>query len=77
MTNTSPLIKDMDDAGVWDAYWSARNANANSADLARSVSTRHGRQVAARGVGRNLRTIDICAAVARRRGINLLGPRPE
>lgn len=65
------LYKDMTDDGLVDAYWQVRTALANSGDLACSTTTRRGRQVAARGVGRNLRDLDIITAVARKRGVSL------
>lgn len=65
------MFKDMTDTDLVAAYWSTRNALANSGDLACAVTTRRGRQTAARGVGRNLRNLDIIVAIARKRGVKL------
>lgn len=70
------MITEMSDAELYDYYWTLRTALDNSGKLACSVTSRRGLRTAAKGVGRNLKHLDICCAVARRRGINLLGARP-
>lgn len=65
------MYRNMTDDDLRDAYWALRTALANSGNLACSTTTRRGRQAAARGVGRNLRDLDLVVAIARKRGISL------
>lgn len=55
------MIKDMTDEGLVEAYWATRALINNAAE---------GRLA---GMGRLLRNLDIIVAVARKRGVDLLG----
>lgn len=70
------MIKDMTDPELHAYYWQLRRAIDNSGRLGAACTTRTGRQRAARGMDTNLRHLDICSAVARRRGLDLLAPLP-
>ena len=68
------LYKDMDDEALVAAYWAVRGGAANAADIACHTSPRsNGNRVMARQTGRLLRDLDVIVAVARRRGLRLVG----
>lgn len=57
--NRDPMIKDLSDAGLVDAYLAYRGLAYNAS------------QMQSRGLGRLLRMLDITVAVARKRGVPL------
>jgi hypothetical protein len=61
------LIKDMENDQLRDHYWSLRALAYNNAQIAQ----RGNRRRAAAQMGRLMRHIEICEAVADRRGISL------
>ena len=68
-----PYFKGMTDEQLRDAYWAARNNAANWSNLATPRGKGSTRSRAATGVLSNLRDLDLIIAIARKRGLDLLG----
>jgi len=74
------LIKNMTNQQLWDEYRVQRGFLANADKITTMYANMGDRRTANKGVSmifKATKAIDIIYAVARKRGVNLLGPRPE